>query len=235
MTEVRRPEESPFPRALWRRGSARLSRRRRDVVSLARQAPPGADEDVRLHRRFLDRVIDYLAVDAGVRQFVDWGCPAPGTAARVRQRDPEAAVVRVAPAGVAGVVAEPGVPALSRADAAPAALLDRMSASGLVDFGEPLAVLMTRPFTAQAPPAWIGDLHTRMSGGGYLALAGTAPHAAVEAAFSPFVPLEPGVADIGWWPYPDEDVSLPGTGTLGGLARAPGTVNTRQGRPRRWR
>jgi hypothetical protein len=197
------------------------------VVSIgARGRPhePAVSEETRLHQAFLGRVIDYLCADAGVTQFVDWGCPAPGTAERVRAARADARIVHVAPNGAAGMLSSSDTAVLAGDGSGPDALARRLASSGLVDFDEPVAVLMTRPFTADDPPPGIGDLHALMRGGGYLALASTAPRRTVERAFHPFLPVEPGVADLTWWPYPDEDVPAPGTGILAGLGRRHGGI-----------
>ncbi|WP_239647954.1 SAM-dependent methyltransferase [Nocardiopsis ganjiahuensis] len=209
-----------------RRAPGRKSR----VVDLGAHACAPADpaeaEQVRLHQAFLGRVVDYLCADAGIRQFVDWGCPVPGTAECVRRADPDAAVVHVAPRGTAGVLtaASDNATVLSGDGSASGTdtLLRRLHTSGLVDFDEPVAVLMTRPATEQAPPTGLDTLHSMMRGGGYVALTSRASRAVAEQAFHPFLPVEPGVADLTWWPYPDEDVSAPGCGTLAGLGRVPG-------------
>ncbi|MFJ9552821.1 SAM-dependent methyltransferase [Nocardiopsis sp. NPDC101807] len=235
MTDVRGPEAGPLAAVSRQRQPAQVPGRRSRVVSLGpRGAEPPASrqgEATRLHQAFLGRVIDYLRVDAGVRQFVDWGCPVPGTAERVHAGDPGATVVHLVPHGAAGMLPTAGAAVLSGDGSGPDGLLRRLGASGLVDFDEPVAVLMTRPFTADDPPGGVAGLHALMRGGGYLALASPAPRAVVERAFAPFHPVEPGVADLRWWPYPDEDVSDRGTGTLAGLGRAPGSGRG----DRRWR
>lgn len=235
MTNARGPETGPLTAVSRGRESASATGHRSRLVPLrpCAEEPPHAlqTEHIRLHQAFLGRVIDYLCADAGVRQFVDWGCPVPGTAERVRDACSGASVVHVAPHGTAGVLSTAGAAVLSGEGSGVDALLRRLGTSGLVDFDEPVAVLMTRPFTAGDPPTGTDALHALMRGGGYLALASTAPHAVAERAFLPFQPLEPGVADIAWWPYPDEDVSDKGTGIVAGLGRAPV-----QGRgTRRWR
>ncbi|WP_460774575.1 SAM-dependent methyltransferase [Nocardiopsis nanhaiensis] len=204
----------------------RVHRQEPRVVSFGARgcAPPdpAQAEQVRLHQAFLCRAVEYLCADAGIRQFVDWGCPIPGTAECVHSAHPDATLVHVAPEGTAGMLAAPEQAAVLSGDGSGTeTLLRRLHTSGLVDFDEPVAVLMTRPFTAEALPSGLHTLHTMMRGGGYLALTSTAPRTVAERAFSPFLPVEPVVADLKWWPYPDEDVSAPGCGTLAGLGRAP--------------
>ncbi|WP_017572006.1 SAM-dependent methyltransferase [Nocardiopsis halotolerans] len=235
MTNVRGPKTGPLAAVSRGRERVPVPGQRSGVVSLGSRTDERPDprhaEHTRLHQAFLGRVIDYLCADAGVRQFVDWGCPVPGTAERVHATAPEASVVHVTPYGAAGMLSTASTAVLSGDGSGTDTLLRRLSTSGLVDFGEPVAVLMTRPFTADDPPEGIGDLHALMRAGGYLALASPAPRAAVERAFAPFLPVEPGVADLRWWPYPDEEVSDHGTGTLAGLGRAP----RGEGNVRGWR
>ncbi|WP_201294590.1 MULTISPECIES: SAM-dependent methyltransferase [unclassified Nocardiopsis] len=235
MTKARGPEPGPLTAVFRGRDPVPVPGQRARVVSLRPrpQEPSDADRSagVRLQQAFLGRVIDYLCADAGVRQFVDWGCPAPGTDQRVRAAAPDASVLHLAPHGTAGMLSASGAAVLSGDGSGSHALLRRLSTCGLVDFDEPVAVLMTTPFPADDPPSAVGGLHALMRGGGYLALAAPAPRTAVERAFAPFTPVDPGVADIAWWPYPDEDVSDRGSGTLGGLGRTPA-----RGRgSRRWR
>ncbi|WP_431889941.1 SAM-dependent methyltransferase [Nocardiopsis alba] len=236
VTDVRGPEAGRLTAVFRERRPLRVPGQRPRVVELDTRNRPAADparaEEVRLHQAFLGRVVDYLCADAGVRQFVDWGCPVPGTTERIREAAPEARVVHVAPEGTAGVLASSGTAtALSGDGSGNRALLLRLRDSGLVDFGEPVAVLMTRPFRAGAAPDGLGDLRSLMRGGGYLALTSTAPRAELERAFDPFRTLEPGVADLAWWPYPDEDVSDRGCGILAGLGR----VRERGRGTSRWR
>lgn len=226
VTNVRGPETDPLTAVSHRREPVPTPGRRPRVVSLGshggEQPSPRHAEHIRLHQAFLGRVIDYLCADAGIRQFIDWGCPVPGTAERVHTVSPGASIVHVAPHGTVGMLSGPGSAVLSGDGSGSEALLRCLRTSGLVDFDEPVAVLMTRPFTAADPPTGIGDLHGLMRGGGYLALASTAPRAVVERAFTPFLPVEPGVADLEWWPYPDEDVSEQGSGVLVGLGHVSG-------------
>ncbi|MFL1378892.1 MULTISPECIES: SAM-dependent methyltransferase [unclassified Nocardiopsis] len=230
MTDVRGNEAGPLTGA--HREPVRRPRRGSGVVDLRGRPPrpsPEPDEALRRHTAFLNRVTAYLCADARTAQFVDWGCPVPGLADIVRAHRPDARVVHIAPSGVAGTLASDG--AVVSGDGGPAAALHRLATSGLVDLDEPVAVLMTRPFTADAPPEGIADLHALLRGGGHLALACTAPHPVLLRALAPFHPVEPGAADLVWWPYPDEDVAAPGSGVLGALGRAP----AQGGAGRRWR
>ncbi|MGW9346720.1 SAM-dependent methyltransferase [Nocardiopsis flavescens] len=231
MTDVRGNEAGPLTGT--HRDTVRRSGRRSRVVDLAGRAPrpaPEPDEAVRRHAAFLDRVTAYLCADARIGQFVDWGCPVPGIDGIVRAHRPGARLVHVSPPGVAGTLTASDGAAVS-GDGGPSAVLHRLATSGLVDLDEPVAVLMTRSFTADAPPGGIAALHGLLRGGGYLALASAAPRPVLLRALAPFHPVEPGAADLAWWPYPDEDVAARGTGVLGALGRAP----AQQGGGRRWR
>ncbi|WP_436890444.1 SAM-dependent methyltransferase [Nocardiopsis dassonvillei] len=231
MTDVRGNEAGPLTGA--HREPVRRPGRRSRVVGLPGRTPrptPEPDEAARRHAAFLDRVTAYLCTDARIGQFVDWGCPVPGLADLVRSHRPGARLVHVSPPGVAGTLTASDGSVVS-GDGGPSAALHRLATSGLVDLDEPVAVLMTRPFPADAPPEGIADLHGLLRGGGYLALSSTAPHPALLRALAPFHPVEPGAADLMWWPYPDEDVAAAGTGVLGALGRAP----ARGGGGGRWR
>lgn len=226
MTELRGPEAGPLRAVFDRKRPWRVPRRTTGVTDLRGRsrssAHPEQTEHVRLHQAFLGRVIAYLSADAGIRQFVDWGCPVPGTAERVRAAHPENTVVHIAPAGTAGMLSSPETSVLPGEGPRTVSPLHRLTTSGLVDLSEPVAVLRTRPFPAEAPFAEAEELHALLKGGGYLALTSSAPRPVVEAAFAPFHLLDPGVADLRWWPYPDEAVTLPGTGALAGVGRTTG-------------
>lgn len=222
MTYARRHQAQPGTVFDSQGPSSRVPLSRGHVVHLGgrRQSAVPAQSPVRdasIHQAFLGRVIDYLSADRGVRQFVDWGSPVPGTAERIRDAHPDNTVVHVAPHGTVGMLSSPDTPVLSGGSEDADTSLRRLTTCGLVDFDGPVAVLMTRPFTADTLPPGLAHLHSFMHGGGYLALAAEAPQRAAEAVFAPFVPLEPGLADMRWWPYPDEDVAMEGTGVLGGL------------------
>jgi hypothetical protein len=72
---------------------------------------------------------------------VDWGCPVPGTAERIRRAHADATVVHVAPTGTAGVLAAAAdnTAVLSGDGSGPgaASLLRRLHTSGRVGFGGP--------------------------------------------------------------------------------------------------
>jgi len=226
VTELRGPKAGPLRAVFGRKGPFRVPRRTAEVTDLGvrTHAPvdPARAEHTRFHQAFLGRVINYLSADAGVRQFVDWGCPVPGTAEHVRKAHPENTVVHIAPLGTAGMLSPSDTAVLSGGCSGALPLLHRLTTSGLVDLDEPVAVLRTRPFPAEEPFTEAQELHSLLRGGGYLALTSPAPRSVVTAAFAPFQLLDPGVADLRWWPYPDDAVSLTGTGTLAGVGHTSG-------------
>lgn len=189
-----------------------------------RPTAPGEPDPVRLRRGFLRRVVDYLTVDRGVRQFVDWGAALPGIAEAVRRHAPGARTVHVAPEGADTVFRGCcSASVLCGRGHAPAETVALMRNRGLVDFGAPVAVLATAPLTAEGAPRLCqaaAAVHAAVRAEGYLALSAPAGHRdELTAAFGPFTLLDPGLSDLAWWPYPDEAVPAPGSGALGGLGR----------------
>lgn len=226
VTNARGPEAGPLTAVFGGQETVPVPTRGPSVVDFGTRAglPPEAQgtEHVRQHQAFLGRVVDYLCHDTGIEQFVDWNCPVPGATERIRAAAPGAAVVHVAPDGAAGSLSAPDTAVLAGDGSGPEALMHRLDTCGLLDFDRPVAFLMTRPFTDTDPLTGAEEIHALMRGGGYLALCSTAARAAAERAFAPFTLVAPGLADLTWWPYPDEDVAAPGSGILAGLGSAPG-------------
>ncbi|PSK96851.1 S-adenosyl methyltransferase [Murinocardiopsis flavida] len=170
-----------------------------------RAAPPEALALARARRGFVRRVVGYLAADLGVRQFVNVGAR-PATAEAVhtaaREHRPEASAVHLS-GGPLGTVLRSG--ALD--PAAPIALL-------LVDTGD---------LTDTAVAALVRDAHAATAPGSHVVICRPAPGdgAGARAAtrlFAPFTVLDPGLADMAWWPYPDAEVTGSGVGVLAGVA-----------------
>ncbi|MFB9801095.1 SAM-dependent methyltransferase [Streptomonospora salina] len=194
---------------------------------------------IEARRGFLRRAVGYLAADAGVRQFVDLGSRLPagaGIGRAAREYAPGSRVVYVdaessaaLPAARAGDAdTSAAVLPVERMD--PDTLIDRIAGCGLVDVAEPLGVLLTDTTALRRDGVLIQDLvralHPRLGPGGHIAVAQPVPDARdphcrefAAAAFDPFTLIEPGLADIAWWPYPDEEVSGEPTGVLAGLGR----------------
>ncbi|WP_067966217.1 SAM-dependent methyltransferase [Nocardiopsis trehalosi] len=193
-------------------------------------------------RGFLRRVVAYLAADTRIRQFVDLGSRLPagdGIADTARAHAPDARVVYVdtdatralhAPAQAGGGA----VPVVTAPSLRPAALLDRLADRGVIDFTAPVAVLLTdtAPLRRDGvlPHDLVRALHTALPGGSHIAVAQrVAPDGdttadahsreLAAAVLEPFTLIEPGLADIAWWPYPDEEVTAEGTGILAGVGR----------------
>nr|WP_274706645.1 SAM-dependent methyltransferase [Streptomonospora nanhaiensis] len=210
----------------------------------ARPAPPprghalGADRLRTARRGFLRRAVGYLAADAGVRQFVDLGSRLPagegiGRAAAEYAPGSRVVYVHAEPTAALPGGSGPGengaaVLAVERID--PDRLLSALSGRGLIDLAEPVGVLLT---DATAPSRHgvlahdlVRALHAALAPGAHIAIAQPAsdardPHCREVAAavFEPFTLIEPGLADMAWWPYPDEEVSAEPTGVLAGVGR----------------
>ncbi|MFW5417343.1 SAM-dependent methyltransferase [Nocardiopsis sp. CNT-189] len=209
-------------------------------------APPGpatAPAD-RARLAFAARAAHYLAADAGIRQFVDFSSALPTCDTlhgALGERSPAVRTAYVeASCGTAlhpGASPHPGVsphraaaPVLSLRGRTPEAAAAELAASGLVDFGEPVAVLLLDTAPQHRVPGAAGALlralHREMAPGGHV-IASFGPRA-VRAAGSgpdparllaPFTPLDPGAADITRWPYPDDAAAAEGIGIVGGVAR----------------
>jgi len=144
---------------------------------------PNIREACRSNRTFLRRAVNFLATDAGIRQFVDigTGLPASGHVHDVARRaDPQTRIVYVDndPVVLAhGRNMLHGVPntvILSHDLRAPAEILADLELRRLIDFSEPVAILLVAvlPFISDAdnPAGIIKDLLTPFPPGSYLAL-----------------------------------------------------------------
>ncbi|GAA3733951.1 hypothetical protein HDA32_003790 [Spinactinospora alkalitolerans] len=211
------------------------------LVRPRREQPPAAaarPRTERAKRGFLWRVVDYLASDLRIRQFVDLDSRLPaadGIQHAARRHAPDARVVYVDTDPVVSLHGrassrERAVTVLKADGADPAVLIGDLRLRGRIDFTEPVAVLMAEP----PPPRLEGDaardlvcaLHEAMCPGGHIAIARTPPDPGDPCArelaatlFDPFALIEPGLADMSWWPYPDEEVTGTGVGVVAGVAR----------------
>jgi len=113
---------------------------------------PGARLAARANRAFLRWAVGHLAASRGIRQFLDVGAglPARPNVHELAQRAiPGARTVYVDhdPAVIArvraAVAADPRTIALRADVRAPVRLIDRVMASGHLDFGRPIALLLT--------------------------------------------------------------------------------------------
>ncbi|WP_017541940.1 SAM-dependent methyltransferase [Nocardiopsis halophila] len=211
----------------------------RGAAPPAATAPPASAADPldRTRLAFAARAARYLAADAGVRQFVDLSSGLPTCDAVLSAAGEGRSGVRAlyadasnGPALHAG--ASPhraAAPVVSLSCSSPHTLVERLRTCGLVDFDEPVCVLLldTAP-GAGGPgpaPALLAALHDALGPGGHVLA--TFPeerrHDRAARALAPFAPLEPGLADITWWPYPDEEVAAEGSGIAGAVGRRDGS------------
>jgi hypothetical protein len=122
----------------------------REVAEKFRAAAPDATEAARANRRFLIEVAQGMA-EAGIRQFIDLGAGIP-TSPNVHETvwpiQPEARLVYVDNDPVvlahnrALMAGEPRVVVLSHDLRQPAAVLDDPKLRGLLDFSQPIGLLM---------------------------------------------------------------------------------------------
>lgn len=196
---------------------------------------PAPSPAVRATQGFVRRAVDYLAAETGIRQFVDLASRLPvghGILDTARVHEPGARVVYVDPwrtaatpplRGKAGR-SDNAVPVLAVESMRPSCLVGRLKQCGLVDFGEPVAVLLVETSPLRRDGVGVHEvvsaLHAEMAPGGHIAIAQppAGPRHDVSPApmFTPFTLLAPGLADAAWWPYPDEDVAAEGSGSWPG-------------------
>jgi S-adenosyl methyltransferase len=204
---------------------------------------PGGPGPARMNRAFLGRVVHFLAAERGIRQFLDIGSGLP-TAANVHEiaqaADPDARVVYVDndPVVVLHAMAlledrARGVVAVRGDLRDPAAVTASPAVRELIDFSQPVAVLMfaVLHFVSDAddPAALVAGFADVMAPGSALALshitdenigegAARAGRAVYQSSSAPIVPrsraqieaffdgldlLPPGVTGISHWPGPD--------------------------------
>ena len=200
----------------------------------------GVRADARAHRAVLGRIVQYLAREAGIRQFLDigTGIPKENNVHEVAQREaPEARVVYVdrdpivlahahqllrgTPEGattyVYGELREPG------------AILE--TAAGTLDFSRPTAVLLFGVLhffsDAENPGGVVAQLADRLGPGSYLALSHLAGDVETKALAETFRRLNATMAESVTLRNRDEVAGL-----FGGLELvAPSVVQLPQWRP----
>ncbi|TDQ52558.1 SAM-dependent methyltransferase [Actinorugispora endophytica] len=185
-------------------------------------------------RGFLRRCVGYLATDLGIRQFVDFGSRVPppdGVHAVAREHHADARVVRIDTGGAVPLHgrASPFRPAVVRVERPDTdELAARLRLRGLLDPAEPAVALLDTDLLPRGVVAHdvVRVLHSVLAPGSHLVirqqpLNRADPYARELASplFEPFELLEPGLADLAWWPYPDDEVSATGVGVLAGVAR----------------
>ncbi|MGH3772541.1 MAG: SAM-dependent methyltransferase [Pseudonocardiaceae bacterium] len=208
----------------------------RDMANKVQQVVPGARDGARINRAFLRRVVLFM-VESGIRQFLDIGSgiPTVGNVHEVAQRaDPECRVVYVDKESVAVAHSELLLAGNDRAAVIRANLrdveyvLDDPKTQGLLDFGQPIGLLMLWALHF-IPDSWdlVGILaryRDRVAPGSYLAVShGTADsnlagvtevlqlyrnvsdpvyfrsHAEILRLFAGFELVEPGLVGSAFW------------------------------------
>jgi SAM-dependent methyltransferase len=211
------------------------------------RAVPGARQAARDNRAFLARAVAVLA-EQGITQFIDIGSglPAAGPVHEIaRETRPDARVAYVDhdPVVVAHARAlladAPGLVAVQADLRDPGTLLADPALAGLIDFGQPVAVLLVAVLhflkDADDPHGIVRAITARLAPGSYLAIshgttdevdvgAARAAQTAYQGASMPGVPrsraeverffdgldlLPPGVADVRSWGQPGAAPSGP--------------------------
>lgn len=208
---------------------------------------PEIVDTVRQNRLFLYRIVRFLAAEAGIRQFIDMGCGLPTdnnvhqvaqefvSDARVIYVDIDPIVLVHARALLAGDGSTKVITADMRDQDI---ILDHPDTHRLIDFDEPLAVLLLsvghhlrdsddprrivrtiidRAATGShlaftqitcSDPTRRADLDTRNNGAGMHWQ--TRSRAEVDALLEGLVPVEPGLVDVNdWRPDPDQPPLAP--------------------------
>ncbi|RZT87608.1 S-adenosyl methyltransferase [Pseudonocardia sediminis] len=231
----------------------------REVAARASASSPVAAEMAVANRAFLARAVRTL-LDAGIRQFLDLGSgiPTVGSVHEIaRAEDPESRVVYVDHDRIAVAHGEQVLRGDDRAIAlladvrAPATVLAKAAATGLLDLDRPLGLLLVTTLhyvgDDAGPASIMRRYRTTLAPGSHLVLThltdeiradevahtvelmrpGPSPvfardRAAITALFGDFTLLGPGlVPATRWRPEPGTDVADPPI--LAGVAVAPGT------------
>jgi SAM-dependent methyltransferase len=227
----------------------------RQLADQITQVTPTVAETARASRHFLRRAVRYL-VDAGVRQFLDIGSGIP-TAGNVHEvaaeLAPDARVVYVDidPVAVAQslqlLADNPNATALCLDLRDPRKILAEAAATGLIDLGQPVAVLLACVVhfipESDGPGAIVAQLRDALVPGSYLLIShatrdGQPPevlaaqrltgrtavelalrtHADIAAYFGSFELVEPGLVFIGQWRPEPADEPDPHPERLAGYA-----------------
>lgn len=143
----------------------------------------------RANRAFLQRVVRYLTAEAGIRQFIDVGTgipTSPSVHEIARAIDPAAKVVYVDNDPLVKVhndallATEPGLVNLSADIRQPETILDAPEVQDLIDFAQPVAVLMIAVLhfvsDEENPAAIIAAFRDRMAPGSHLVASHTSSH-----------------------------------------------------------
>lgn len=157
----------------------------RQALDAVEDMMPGAFAEARSNRRYLERVVRFLAADCGIRQFIDIGSGLP-TQRNVHQVAQEAAAgsrvvyvdndpVVLAHQKVTGLLAADESTAFILADARDVeAILSHPDTRRLIDFSEPAGVLLVSflHIIADADDPWgmVRRVMDRVAPGSYLAI-----------------------------------------------------------------
>jgi hypothetical protein len=123
----------------------------REMVRLALRIAPDAREVAQANRQFLQRVVRFLAAEAGVRQFLDIGSglPTQGNVHQIAQTAaPGAKVVYVdndpiVLAHARAILADSSSTIVVQGDTrVPAEILDNPAVRGFIDFSRPVGLLL---------------------------------------------------------------------------------------------
>jgi S-adenosyl methyltransferase len=149
----------------------------------------------RENRAFMNRAVRYLVAEAGIRQFIDIGAglPGPGNVHEIAQGiDPQARVVYVDNDPVVlghgrnMLQAVPNTAIIEHDLRQPAAILDDAELAKLIDFAEPVAVLLVAVLhfidDADHPAGLIAELAAPLAAGSYLALSHATADSRPESA-----------------------------------------------------
>jgi hypothetical protein len=155
----------------------------RAVVEFTLQIAPDAAEGAKANRAFLRRVVRYLAVEAGITQFLDIGSglPSAGNVHEIAQEvSPAARVVYVDNDPVVALhgqalLARPQTAAMVTADARhPAGILEHPQVREFIDFSRPVGLLMLailHHFADEEDPGGIAaEFREALAPGSYLAI-----------------------------------------------------------------
>ncbi|WP_242189690.1 SAM-dependent methyltransferase [Saccharopolyspora soli] len=225
----------------------------RDAVDRVAQAMPEIRELAQENRAFLRRAVRYMARQ-GIRQFIDIGSglPTVGNTHEIAQAvNPDARVVYVdndpivLAHGRALLASDDNTTVVTADMRRPAEVLEHPQTNALIDFDEPVAVLMIAMvhfLTAEERPAVMGQLRDALAPGSHItathvttdhkspdavaqieSIYATTPtpiyfrdHAEIARFFDGFDFVDPGLVTIDDW-HPDRDDPAPeATGWLYG-------------------
>ncbi|MGW2915164.1 SAM-dependent methyltransferase [Streptomyces asoensis] len=236
----------------------------RDAAEQFIKAAPEVRDGVRANRHFMHRAVRHVVAEGGVRQILDIGtglptepnvhqiahAVAPGTRVAYVDNDPIVSTHSMALMADSDAGSDTAVVLADLRD--PRAVLDHPDVRRLIDFDEPVALLLVAVvhFLAEAddPDAVVATLRDALPTGSYLVLShatgdfhedrreGAASvynkasasmnlrtHARVLDFFGDFTLLDPGLVTVPHWRAPEPPrADAPPIGIYGGVARKDG-------------